>query len=397
MRTDGIITVELRAELDELARLDRLTEIVPTAERVGGLVEHRGRTVTNLCSWDYLGLNRHPEICAAAQRCTAQHGFGIAAARGSAGTGLEVLECESRIARFLCTESAVLMSSRNQAILTIVSALLNERDVLFIEDGSSSPVTDAVELSGAQLATFSIGDSNSLATGLERARSARRRIIFAESISPISGAIAPIAEYAKLAERLDASLIVDESFALGALGIRGAGGSEHAAVASQVLLHFADLNRAVPGSGAFIAGNATLIGYLMNRSRTFAIENPLPAPVASAITAALDVIELAIGKRKMIADFAQMAAVAFGAVGLDVVEHPPSPIVAIRFQKLAAAQEFTALLFQRGILAEVVPFAAARSEGAVVRMIMRAGLSEVAVTGLIESVTELVVNQRERG
>src|SRR5258706_2941880 len=70
-----------------------------------------GAAVLNFCANNYLGLANHPQIMAAAQESIAEHGYGMASVRFICGTQDVHRELESRIARFLGTEDAILYGS----------------------------------------------------------------------------------------------------------------------------------------------------------------------------------------------------------------------------------------------------------------------------------------------
>jgi 7-keto-8-aminopelargonate synthetase-like enzyme len=350
---------DLEQELEQIALAGRERHFHEAISRQDGCVSLRGRTVIDFSNWDRYDLGHHPALRREAQRVIEEHGLSGSAARGSSGTSALHVACERRIAEFMGFEAAAIFSSKNQAVFSLLTALASERDVVIFDEGMQSPVGDAAYLVHSPTGTFPSGNIARARAELEKARGSRRRFLCVESVSPVTGEALDIVAWSALAQKADAELIVDETFAIGVSGLRGAGAVEAVPLKAGVLCSYADCAVSLAGSGAFITGSLTLIRYLMQRSRTF-VSEVSPTPMAMAIVeGALNHVELAHQARermnliaaKLREGLIQMGAVRGGGVA--------SPIIGIPMKSLRLAAEFGEALFQKGVLVDVI----ARSNG----------------------------------
>lgn len=380
---------ELRKELERIARAGALRSLSPTRPISGSLVEQRGKQVLDFTNWDFLGVGSNPKVRRAAQSALERGALGSASCRAAAGTNAETVSAESRLAAFLGTEAALLLPSKNQGIFTFFTSLLTERDVLLADEFALAPVSDAAYLMHAEYRTYKSLDASSLMTELEKSRHFARRFVFCEGLSPITGAPAELKNITAQAARFDAQLIVDESFSLSALGVRGAGRIEEAAVLPPLCI-IGDFGHSMGLFGGFLAGPQTLISYLQQRSRAIGIDAPLPAAVASAVEAALEFVELAHLSRDELTKRAIRLTDAMRAAGIKLPSPAASPVLSVPLPKLSKARELEAALFQRGFLAEVVSSQVPFSEVAYLRLIVTSRHTEKQLEALAETMIELV-------
>ena len=106
----------------------------------------------------------------------------------------------------------------------------------------------------------------------------------------MDGDEAPLAEYAALCRTHGAALIVDEAHAVGIYGARGSGLIEARGVPDDVFVSINTAGKALGVSGAFVAGAAVAIEYLVQQARPFIFSTAPPPAVAAALEASLAVI-----------------------------------------------------------------------------------------------------------
>ena len=107
----------------------------------------------------------------------------------------------------------------------------------------------------------------------------------------MEGDVAPLAEYAALCRSAGAMLIVDEAHAVGVYGGRGSGLIEAAGIDHASLRIGQHGREGARRRGAFVAGPAWAIEYLLQRARPFVFSTAPPPAFAEAIDASLDLIE----------------------------------------------------------------------------------------------------------
>src|SRR5262249_14328753 len=87
-------------------------------------------------------------------------------------------------------------------------------------------------------------------------------------------------------------LMVDDAHGIGVLGAHGRGTLEHFGLdAERVPILMGTLGKALGTCGAFVAGAAELIEYLIQRARTYIYTTALPPAIACATRTALRVID----------------------------------------------------------------------------------------------------------
>lgn len=359
----------LQKELDQLLPSMGPRELTIAERLPHGRIRYRGHELIDCTSWDVLDLACHTGVRRALQRA-AEGELSVGSARAVSGSRSVHAALEQRLAAFTGNESALLFSSRNQALLSLVTALTGERDQILVDERSQSPVLDAAVLTGAQVVAVDMRDRAKLVSDMARLRPARLRVLFVEAMSPFDGELADLTAICEVAEAHDAVVVVDESFSLGLVGVRGAGGSEVYGVASRVFCQVGDLSRGAGLLGAFVAGRAALMGYLLARSRTFAHEVALPSPLCSALLVALGEVELSVGPRERLHRAAGEVTAWYYSGNSNSPSSPRSPLISLRADRLKEAQQLAQALFERGILAEVLPSPQPRDGGGAVRLLL---------------------------
>jgi 8-amino-7-oxononanoate synthase len=383
---------DLKRELDVLLASSVPREIHAGRERHAGQIDLRGRILSDFTSWDYFNLGSHERVKRVAHEELELSGVGSASSRTNSGSVPAHVLCEERFAKFFGTESALLFSSKNQAVFSTLTAVLGERDVVISEEQLQAPAADAAFLVGASFGTFSHRSLSSLAAELERHRLARRKIVLVESLVSLTGDLTALAPMADLCSKAGAALWVDESAGLGSLGPRGAGGTdrEQSLIGSKIACKFSELSSLLGVQNAIVCGPATLVSYVLQRSRAIGIEcSPTPA-VAAAASVALDLVEVMPGARASLSALAQRLRAGIAALLHSSSDVTDSPVVSIPCVGISKAREIAMGLFSRGVLADVVQTRTLLSELALVRFIVNHAHTEATIDGALGALAEVL-------
>jgi len=275
-----------------LAELDR--EGLRRARRVldspqGPVVREGGRELANFASNDYLGLASHPRIVAAAREAVDRYGFGAGASPIVVGHSRAHEEAEAAFARFTGLPRALLFPSGYAANLGILAALADRSTAIFGDRLNHACLVDGALLSRAAFHRYPHGDLAALDALLARSK-AGVRVIATDTVFSMDGDVAPLAELLALAERHDAWLVLDDAHGIGVLG-GGRGSLAEFPLASPRIVYMATLGKALGGYGAFVAGDAEVIEWLMQRARTYVFSTALPPAAAAVATAAMALID----------------------------------------------------------------------------------------------------------
>ena len=105
-------------------------------------------------------------------------------------------------------------------------------------------------------AVYEHADVGSLERKLGEVPDGARCLIVTDGVFSMEGDLAPLPDLVELAERHDATLIVDDSHGIGVLGETGAGTAEHFGLAGRIDVITGTLGKALGGAaGGFVAGS----------------------------------------------------------------------------------------------------------------------------------------------
>jgi 8-amino-7-oxononanoate synthase len=305
----------LDEELEQRAEAGLLRSLRPLERDGAVVVTEDGRRLVDFSSNDYLGLASHPAVTEAAAR--AAHGrAGATAARLVVGTDPACAVLEARLADFQQTEAALVFGSGYLANLGTIACLVGPGDAVFSDRLNHASIVDGCRLSGAALHVYGHCDVEELDSLLARSE-ARRKLIVTESVFGMDGDVAPLEEIVELKERHGAALLLDEAHGDGVFGPGGAGYAHELGVADHVDLHLGTFGKAFGAYGAYVAGQAQWLRYLVNAARSFVFTTGLPPAIVAAVAAALDVVRDADELRLRLHANAGRLRAGVGRLGLD--------------------------------------------------------------------------------
>ncbi|HTS83580.1 MAG TPA: 8-amino-7-oxononanoate synthase [Usitatibacter sp.] len=276
--------------LAELERRDlrRARRVVESPQ--GPRVRVNGRVLVNFSSNDYLGLASDPRLADAARSAIEEYGVGAGASALVSGH-LRIHErAEERFAWFCGLPRALLFGSGYLANLGILAALADRDAHIFSDSLNHACLIDGARLSRAQVTVYPHADVGALAEGLAASK-APVRIVATDAVFSMDGDIAPVPQLLELCERHDAWLVIDDAHGVGVLGARGRGTLEHFGVRSPRIVYMATLGKALGGYGAFVAGEARVVEWLVQRARTYIYSTALPPMAAAVAMRALELLD----------------------------------------------------------------------------------------------------------
>lgn len=280
---------------------------------------------------DYLGLSRHPQLRQTLlDELRGEKPLSAPASRLLRGNLEEHTTLEERLARFKGTEAALLFPSGYQANLGLLTALLGPDDRVLSDQLNHASLVDGLRLSRARKVVFPHCDVSALERLLKEAHSAGRTFVVTESLFSMDGDIPALDDYADLAERHEAVLIVDDAHATGIYGDeRGSGLTEVFGIEKRTAAITSTFGKAFGLCGAFVAGSRPLINWLVNRARPF-VFSTAPAPLLlHAIGAALDLVASRPDLRTRVLSLADKLRTSLERGGLDCLgsRGPIVPVV----------------------------------------------------------------------
>ncbi|WIM06668.1 MAG: 8-amino-7-oxononanoate synthase [Candidatus Nitricoxidivorans perseverans] len=281
----------LERELAELADAGLLRRRRVSGSPCGPEMVIDGRSVLSFASNDYLGLANHPDAIEAVASSARRWGVGAGASHFLGGHFEPHHELEERLAAFVGAQRALIFSTGYMANLAIVPALVGRNDAVFADRLNHASLIDAVRLSDAKSHRYPHLDLEALESRLA-ASAAKGKLILTDAVFSMDGDVAPLPELASLAERFGAWLVVDDAHGFGVLGPQGRGTLAHSGLAPRghVLL-MGTLGKAAGVAGAFVAGDANIVEWLVQKARTAIYTTAAPPMLSAVLIESLKLIE----------------------------------------------------------------------------------------------------------
>ena len=295
----------------------------------------------NFAVADHLGLASHPRLLALRRGDPTQD------ARARLGDADPTLALRDRLARFLRLSQAVTFASPADAIRQTLRTLLRPRDHVIVDAGSNSAMFETVLVSNARLLRSPPGSFQGVERRLHRLARMHhggRVWVSVPAVSARASVMADLADLAALCQHYGAGLIVDVSQDLGTMAQGGGGVMELQGCAGRADIVLGGFDRAFAAQGGF----AAFRDLDLWRSTGLKDKAQPCATEASAILAALDLIDSAEGRRRRLR---------LHATGLRLRNHlmsdgiavlgQPSPVVPVRLSPDSVAER-SALLAAAG-------------------------------------------------
>ena len=310
-----------------------------------------GREVLNLCANNYLGLSSHPRVIEAAHEALRTHGYGMSSVRFICGTQDLHKELESRLARFVGTEDAILYAAAFDANGGLFEPLLGEQDAVISDELNHASIIDGIRLCKARRYRYRHNDMADLERCLAQAQAegARFKLVFTDGVFSMDGTVAQLDRMRVLCDAHGALLGIDECHASGFMGRSGRGTHEHRGVLGKVDIITGTLGKALGGaSGGFTSARREVVELLRQRSRPYLFSNTVAPSIVGASLAVLDLLEGSTALRDKLEDNTRFFRSAITQAGFDIKpgEHP---IVPIMVGDAARAQQLAARLLELGV------------------------------------------------
>lgn len=244
----------------------------------------------DLSSNDYLGFAAHAYLKTRMAKAVEREGCGSTGSRLLRGERTAFSTLEKRFADFKGTEAALYFSSGYLANLAVLSTFPERGDRVLSDRLNHASLKDGLSLSFGQKVVVPHAHPDAIRQSLPSVSPTGQRFLVTESVYSMDGDFAPLVEYAAICRESGAALIVDEAHAVGVYGERGSGLIEATGIAKDVFLSINPAGKALGVGGAFVAGPAWAIRYLVHRARPFIFSTAPPPAMAEALDAAMDLV-----------------------------------------------------------------------------------------------------------
>ena len=338
-----------------------------------------GKSVTMLCSNNYLNLSNHPKVKDAAIEAIRSHGAGSGSVRPIAGNMDLHMELERRLAVFKNAEASLVYQTGFATNAGLIPQLVDEGDLMISDELNHGSIIDGVRLSKAGRAVYKHCDMDDLRKVLESAEthrpSYRRIMIITDGVFSMDGDMAPLDKIAALAHDHGAMVYVDDAHGEGVLGDGGRGIVSHFNLSrDDVHVEMGTFSKAFGVVGGHVSGSRDLVNFAYNKSRTWLLSGSHPPAVVAACIAAIDVLETEPKHVKNLWRNTERFREQMQSLGFDTGKSM-TPIVPIMMGDSGTAKRFSARLYELGVFALPIVFPMVSKDGARIRTIMNSGLT----------------------
>jgi glycine C-acetyltransferase len=246
---------------------------------------------------NYLGLGNHPEVrevdAAAAKDWGLAYPMG---ARVMSGNTKYHEELESRLAKFVKKDAAVLVNFGYQGMVSGIDCLLSRKDVVVYDSESHACIVDGVRLHLGKRFAFEHNNMESLEKNLKRATRIVEEtgggiMVISEGVFGMRGDQGCLREIVALKEKYNFRLMVDDAHGFGTLGATGAGAGEEQGVQNEIDVYFSTFAKSMGSVGAFFAGDADIMRYMKYNMRSQVFAKSLAMPVVIGNLKRLEMLE----------------------------------------------------------------------------------------------------------
>lgn len=349
-----------------------------------------GRTLVNFAGYNYLGLNGDSRVTAAAAKAAETWGTSASASRVVSGEKPPHRALERALADLHGTEDAVAFVSGYMTNVTVIAALVGQRDLIVHDRLIHNSCLQGARLSGATRHAFPHNDIDALDRYLTENRIHFERVlIVTEGLYSMDGDTCPLDRLIDLKKRHKALLMVDEAHSIGALGKTGAGICEHVGVASHdVDVWMGTLSKTLASCGGYVAGTAPLVELLKFHANGFVYSVGMPPPMAAAATEAIRIMQAEPDRVARLQRNGRLFLDTARAAALDTGLSEGFNVVPIIIGKSLTAARLSNALMTRGISAQPVVYPAVEERAARLRFFITADHTEAQLTEAVAIVHE---------
>jgi 8-amino-7-oxononanoate synthase len=350
------------------------------------VVQIGGRKVLMFGSNSYLGLTNHPKVKEAAKAAIDKYGTGCAGSRFLNGTLDIHVRLEEKLASLVGKDGALCFSTGFQVNLGVVSLLAGRNDYLLLDELDHASIIEGSRLSFSKVLKFAHNDMDALECKLKVCNKERIKLIVVDGIFSMEGDIIKLPEVVRLAEKYNASIMVDDAHSLGVIGKNGSGTASHFGLTDKVDLIMGTFSKSFASLGGFIAADKEVINFIKHNSRSLIFSASMTPASAASVMAAIEIMESEPERIKHLWDITAYALNGFKAAGFDTGKSE-TPIIPLFIRDDIKALQLTMMLLNDGVFVNPVVSPAVPKEDCLIRYSLMATHTKEQVEISIEKIT----------
>jgi len=325
-----------------------------------------GKKVLMFGSNSYLGLTNHPKIKEAAKKAIDKYGTGCAGSRFLNGTLDIHIELEEKLAQLVGKDKALCYSTGFQVNIGVVSVLTGRNDYILLDELDHASLIEGSRLSFSKVLKFAHNDMDALEEKLLKCEKDSIKLIVVDGIFSMEGDIVKLPEIVELAEKYNATIMLDDAHSLGVIGKNGSGTASHFGLTDKVDLIMGTFSKSLASLGGFIAADKEVINYIKHNSRSLIFSASMTPASAATVLAAIDIMEKEPERIRNLWDITNYALNGLKSAGFQTGKSE-TPIIPLFIGNDIKALQLTQLLFEDGVFVNPVVAPAVPKEDSLIR------------------------------
>lgn len=368
----------------------------------------RSRPCLNLGSYNYLGFAASDPYCTPRSlEASRRYGWAQCSSTVEAGTSPVLAALESRVARYVGKESAIVYGMGFATNSSTIPVLMGKGSLIISDSLNHRSIVSGVRLSGARVKVFRHNDATHLekvlraaiSEGQPRTREPWKKIlVIVEGIYSMEGHMCNLREIVEIKKKYGAYLFLDEAHSIGAMGASGRGVCEHLGIdTADVDIMMGTFTKSFGSCGGYIASNHDVIAHIKRHSPSTLYAASMSAPAAMQALSALEILmgdddsrgERGQAKIAQLHDNANYFREQLKSMGCQILGDEDSPIMPLMLYNPSKIAAFSRECFKRGVAVVVVGFPATDLVGSRARFCLSAAHSRADLDEALEVVREV--------
>ena len=347
-----------------------------------------GSSVMMFGSNSYLGLSDDPRLKEAAIKAIEKYGTSCSGSRFLNGTLDIHEELEEKLARFVGKDQAVTFSTEFQVNLGVISALGFRGGYILLDDTDHACIIDGSRLSWSTVYKFKHNDMDALEKKLKACEPDAPKMIVVDGVYSMLGDLCPLPQICELAEKYNASVMVDDAHGLGVFGKNGSGTADYFGLTDKVDLIMGTFSKSFGSLGGFIAGSEPVINYLKHNDRSLIFSASMTPAAVAAASKALDIMQSEPERIEHLWDITRYAHAKFRENGFDI-NATQSPIIPLMVRDTRKAMQIVTLAYNEGVFITPVIAPAVPEKDVLIRFALMATHTKEHIDIAVEKLTKI--------
>lgn len=328
-----------------------------------------GKTLINLCSNDYLGLQVKKSQINQLQ----------SSSRLVSGNDVSFRRLEKKLAAHKSQKASLVFPTGYMANLGVISALAGKKDLILSDELNHASIIEACKITGARVQVYKHNDVDDLAKKI-KTHSKMRKFVITEGIFSMDGDYANLRQMTEITEKNNAILILDDAHGDFAVGNDGRGTANLFGVDKKIDAYVSSLSKALGSFGGYVAADDSIVDLCINRSKSFIYTSALPSFL---VKMSLDRLEQDRKSRQAaLAKNTALLASGLKEIGYDIKS--PTHIIPIIVGNEKKTLDFGKYIFDCGVFAQPIRYPTVPKNSARIRVSVTAWISKKQIEYTLE-------------